>query len=83
MTEENKSDSDSDLESVGVIEIVIKYDCSTNQVSIAGPMGDGLMFLGLLEMAKVSFMETRSQTTRSPIIAPVDLGGPFGPRNIG
>jgi hypothetical protein len=50
-----------------MVRIVIDFDPNTQQINVHGPLNDGPMFLGLIEMAKVVFLETRQRTEQSRI----------------
>lgn len=53
----------------GIVELKIKLDLSTMQMMMEGPMQDSIMFLGMLEMAKVTFIEMRAKANkRDPVI---------------
>lgn len=39
--------------------LVIAFDPETNEIKCDGPFADGVLFLGMLEMAKLLFLEGR------------------------
>lgn len=54
---------------VGVIEAKIKMDMSSRSIIIEGPIHDTVLFLGMLEMAKLTVIEMRAAANKkdSPI----------------
>ena len=55
-------------------ELKIKFDSKTQEINVEGPWNDGVLFLGMLEMAKVTFLEgyskERGAAPEKPIIIP-------------
>ena len=41
--------------------LVIKFNPNTQAINVQGPFGDGILFLGMLEMAKLFFCELRAR----------------------
>lgn len=42
-------------------KVLIELDDGTQEVNVEGPWEDGVLFLGMLEMARLAFFESRSQ----------------------
>jgi hypothetical protein len=42
-----------------VVELIIQIDLQTKRHDVSGPLGDDILFCGMLEMAKVVFSEMR------------------------
>ncbi len=51
--------------------IVIEYDPATEQVTCNGPIQNSLLFLGMLDMARISFLEHRLRSgVRTEVVPP-------------
>ena len=65
------------------VEMRIILDTETNAVQVEGPFNDGILFLGMLEMAKTSFVvskatqQSEAQAKREIIVPQI-----VGPRKM-
>lgn len=59
-------------ETKGQVQVIITFNRATSEISISGPVGDAVLFLGLLEMAKVAMLEQRERDRRV-VLAPFRL----------
>lgn len=47
----------------GVVQVVITFNPQTGAIDLRGPTNNGVMLLGLLEMAKVAFIQQAAKVT--------------------
>lgn len=61
--------------------VLVELNPETGELHVEGPWNDGVLFLGLLEMGKVAFIEGHSQgsgktKTENKIVVPQLVAGP-------
>ena len=64
-----------------MVEIFIRYDQRTGQVSVKGPTDQEMLFFGMLELAKLAVIEKRRSAgtaERPRIVVPPPLAAPTG-----
>ena len=57
-----------------MMELKITFDSKTGEINVDGPWADGILFLGMLDMARLAFFEGHSKgrgtTMEKSIIIP-------------
>ncbi len=48
------------------VSVFIEHDVETGELRVEGPWNDGILFLGLLEMGKLAFLEGRMNADKKP-----------------
>lgn len=46
--------------------VFVELDVETGELHVEGPWNDGILFLGLLEMGKLAFLEGRMNADKKP-----------------
>lgn len=57
------------------VTLVIKYNLATREIQVGGPFADPVLFMGLLEAAKLQLARTLRRQPEPSIISPAPQNG--------